>query len=308
MGERRAVMKIWKMTATISLVFIFAVMPSAGQAGNALVFKGCSIARSAFMSEVAVAYEKAAGKKIGVTGGGATLGIRATAAGDADIGGACRPPLPEFFDEEKGVYMTHVAWDALVFITHPSNPVDNISLQQARDILSGKITNWKQVGGTDRPIIVVFRSQAPEHSGKVSGVGYMTRLMLFNDPDIDFVKNALFFRYSAEIERTVAKVGYTLGITGISSAKKRNLKVLNLNGIEPAKKNIASAEYPLFRPLYLVTKGKPAGEAKAFIDWLIGKDGQKIISDLGIVNLKEGRGLKAKFRFWQHTELITNYK
>ena len=260
------------------------------------------------MSEVAAAYEKTTGKKIDVMGGGATLGIRATAAGDADIGGTCRPPLPEMFDEEKGVYMTLIAWDAIVFITHPSNTVDGITLQQAKDILSGKITNWRDVGGTDKPIIAVFRSQVPEQDGKVSGVGYMARLMIFNDPDIDFIKKALFFKHSAEIERTIEKVEYTFGITGVSSAKKRKVRILNLNGIEPTKENIASAVYPLFRPLYVVTKGKPAGEAKAFIDWLLSKDGQNTVSYRETVNLEEGRRLKAKFVFWQHTELITNYK
>lgn len=260
------------------------------------------------MSEVALAYEKVAGKKIDVMGGGATLGIRAAAADDADIGGTCRPPLPDLFDEEKGGYMTLIAWDALVFITHTSNPVDGITLQQAKDILSGKITNWRELGGADKPIIAVFRSQVPEHGGKVSGVGYMARLLVFNDPDIDFIKNALFFKHSAEVERIIEKVGCTFGITGVSSARKRKVKILNLNGIEPTKENIASGEYPLFRPLYVVTKGKPAGEAKAFIDWLLSKEGQKIVSDQGTVNLEEGRGLKAKFRFWQHTELIMNYK
>ena len=301
-------MKTSEILYAISLVFILTIMPAAVETGDTLIFKGCSITRRAFMSEVAVAYEKAAGKKIDVMGGGATLGIRAAAAGDTDIGGTCRPPLPDLFDEEKGVYMTLIAWDAIVFITHPSNPINGITLQQAKDILSGKITNWREVGGTDKPITAVFRSQIPEHGGKLSGAGYMARLMVFNDPDIDFTKNALFFKHSAEIERTIEKIGYTFGISGVSSAGKRKVKILNLNGIEPTKENIASAKYPLFRPLYLVTKGKPAGEVKEFIEWLLSKDGQKIVAGEGTVNLEEGRSLNAKFRFWQHPELIINYK
>ncbi len=301
-------MKSWKILSAISFVFILIVPPAFVQAHDTLIFKGCSITRRAFMSEVAVAYEKATGKKIAVMGGGATLGIRATAAGDADIGGTCRPSLPVRFDEEKGVYMTLIAWDAIVFITHPSNPVDGITLQQAKDILSGKITDWKEVGGDIRPIINVFRSQVPESGGKVSGAGYMARLMVFNDPDIDFTKNALFFKHSAEVERTIEKLVYTFGITGVSSAKKRKIKILNLNGIEPTKANIASAGYPLFRPLYLVTKGKPAGEVESFMEWLLSKEGQEIVAGQGTVNLEEGRDLKAKFRFWRQTELITNYK
>ena len=111
-----------------------------------LVWKGCGISRKAFMAECAEAYEKKTGVHIELVGGGATLGIRATLAGDADIGGTCRPSLPNIFPEqEKGGYLTQVAWDAICFITHPSNPVDGISSRQARDILTGKINNWKQV-------------------------------------------------------------------------------------------------------------------------------------------------------------------
>ncbi len=272
-----------------------------------LIFKGCSIIRRAFMSEVAAAYEKAGGKKINVMGGGATLGVRSVAAGDADIGGACRPCLPDMFNEEKGVYMTQIAWGALVFITHPSNPANNVTLKQGKDILLGKITNWKQVGGPDKPIRAVIRSQVPEHGGKLSGSGYLFRLMVFKDPNIEYTENALFFKHSAELEETIEKIEYTFAITGVSSARKRKVKILNLDGVKPTKANIGSGKYPLFRPLYLITKGEPSGEVKKFIDWLLSKEGQRIVSEQGTVNLIEGKSLKKGFKYWVHTELITNY-
>ena len=278
-----------------------------GQEVEPLIFKGCSIIRRAFMSEVAAAYEKAGEKKINVMGGGATLGVRSVAAGDADIGGACRPCLPDMFNEEKGVYMTQIAWGALVFITHPSNPVNNVTLEQGKDILLGKITNWKQVGGPDKPIRAVIRSQVPEHGGKLSGSGYMFRLMVFNNPNIEYTENALFFKHSAELEETIEKIEYTFAITGVSSARKRKVKILNLNGVQPTKANIGSGKYPLFRPLYLITKGEPSGEVKKFIDWLLSKEGQRIVSEQGTVNLIEGKSLKKGFKYWVHTELITNY-
>ncbi len=272
-------------------------LPHTGKAIDALTFKGCSITRRAFMTEAARAYEKATGIKIDVMGGGAILGIRSVIAGDADMGGTCRPPLPDKFTEEKGAYLIHIAWDALVFITHPKNPVSNITLKQTKDILLGKIDNWEELGGPDKQIVPVYRSQVPESGGKFSGVGYMVRLMLFNDPDIDFTEKALYLRDSAAIEKTVEEIEYSFAVTGISSARKRNVKILTLDGIEPNKENIASGLYPLFRPIFLVTKGKPEGKVKDFIDWLLSKDGQKIISDEGTVNLEEGKGLKKRFRF-----------
>lgn len=292
---------------TLFVLIGLAVISGFAQASDDLTFKGCSIIRRAFMSEAARGYEEATGVKIVVTGGGATLGIRAAAAGDTDIGGSCRPCLPDWFDEEKGVYMTQIAWDALTFITHLSNPIDNISLEDAKRILTGKITNWKEVGGPDRRIICVFRSQVPEHGGKVSGVGYMARTMIFKDPQISFTDNALFFRNSAAVEEKIETLPFTFGVTGISSARKRNLKILKLEGQAPTRENIASGDYPLFRPLYLMTKGKPAGQIKDFIDWLLSDAGQRLVSEQGTVTLKEGRHLKEKFEFWQNTDLITNY-
>lgn len=268
-----------------------------GKKIEAITFKGCSITRRAFMTEAARAYEKKTGIRINVIGGGATLGIRSTIAGDTEMGGTCRPPLPDRFNEEKGSYLTHVAWDALVFITHTSNPVNNITLNQAKDILLGRITNWKELGGPNKRIILVLRAQNPEEGEEYSGVGYMLRLMLFEGSEIEFSKNAIYVRDSEKVEEIIETTPYTFAVTGVSSAKKRGLKVLSLNGIEPTKGNIASGAYPLFRPLFIVTKGKPAGKVKDFIDWLLSKEGQKLISDEGTVNLEEGNELKKKFKF-----------
>ncbi|MEW5818912.1 MAG: phosphate ABC transporter substrate-binding protein [Cyanobacteriota bacterium] len=273
-----------------------------------IVFKGCSIIRRAFMTAAANAYQKKTGIEVKVIGGGATLGIRATAANDSDIGGSCRPPLPDRFEQEKGVKMVHVGWDSLVYITHPSNPVNNISLKDVKKILIGEITNWKQLGGEDKKIVLIFRSQVPEHGGKVSGVGYTTRKMIFNDPEKNYTDKALFFKHSSEIEEYIEKLENSFAVTGYSSANKRKVKILNLNGYQPTKENIVSAKYPLFRPLYIIIREKPSPKVQEFIDWLLSDEGQKVVSDEGTVNLKEGKTLVDKFKFWQYTDLIINYK
>ncbi len=253
-----------------------------------MVFKGCSIIRRAFMTEAAQAYKRDTGKRIDVMGGGATLGIRATAAGDADIGGSCRPPMPGLSAKERGVHMTQIAWDALAFITHPSNPVDSISLARAKSVLLGDIDNWRELGGPDQRIVPIFRSQAPEHGGKLSGVGHMTRLLLFGDPDMDFSSLAILFRHSAEVEEAVEEIPFSFAVTGVSSANWRQVRVLALDGVEPTRENIASGGYPLFRPLYLMTQGKPTGEVADFIRWLLSEKGQQVVSAQGTVTLREG--------------------
>lgn len=271
-----------------------------------LIFKGCGIIRAAFMSECAEAYKKKTGKDIRITGGGATIGVRAPMAGAADIGATCRPPLPGKFPEEEGGYLTMVAWDAICFITHPSNPVTSLTSQQAKDILTGKITNWNEVGGPDQRILVVYRSQT--ESDKSSGVGYMLRKLLFHDTDVDFVEDALHFRDTGLVEARIAEIEWTLGATGISSAKKKNLKILALDGIAPTKEAIQSGQYPLFRPLFIITKDKPHGDAGDFIRWLLSDEGQDIISSQGTVNLKEGRHLQETYAEWEGKERILNLK
>lgn len=269
-----------------------------------LSWTGCGISKKAFMGEAAIAYEASTGIKIELTGGGATKGVRSAAGGTSDLGGSCRMALPEY-DEESNVLATHVAWDALVFITHKDNPVEGITTQQAKDIILGDITNWKEVGGPDEAIIPVFREQTA--SGKLSGVGHMTRVLLFNDPEKDFLETAIFKKSSGPVEEFVTETPYTFAVTGISSAKKRDIKIMTLDGVESSKENIGSGAYPLYRPLFILTKGEPTGMVLDFMDWILGDDGQKLISEQGTVNLKEGEGLKEKFTAWHDTDIIRNY-
>jgi phosphate transport system substrate-binding protein len=258
---------------------------------------GCDISKKAYMSDAVAAYRELRGIDVVVTGGGATRGIRATAGGTSDIGGTCRHCLPDQFPEkEGGVVLTHVAWDALVFFTHPTNPVESITRQQAKDILLGKVTNWIQVGGADARILPAFRRQTVQ--GKLSGVGYMTRQLLFGKPELDYTSDALFHRSSGPIEKFVEATPYSFAVTGVSSARKRNVQLLALDGVPPTKDEIARGRYPLFRPLYLVTKGEPEGAAGDFIDWIVSPEGQRVLSNAGTVNLEEGSALVALFEHW----------
>ncbi|CAB1057703.1 Phosphate ABC transporter, periplasmic phosphate-binding protein PstS (TC 3.A.1.7.1) [Olavius sp. associated proteobacterium Delta 1] len=267
-----------------------------------LRWRGCGITKKAFMAEAAQAYKKKTGKVISLKGGGATLGIRTAAAGDADIGGACRPAKPELSDMEKGVRMTHVGWDAVVAMVHPDNPVDNLTREQLFKIMKGEIRNWSEVGGTNDPIAVVVRR------GRINGVGYMARRMLFNDSKASFYRRAINLKSSAPVEQKVEKRKDAIGLSGVSSARRRKVKLVALDGVAPTKANVASGSYPFFRPLYLVTKGEPRGEVKSFLDWLLSPEGQQLVSEQHTVNLKEGESLVSKFKHWENTELIMNYQ
>lgn len=270
---------------------------------------GCGITKKAFMGELAETYKEKTGTPIMIIGGGATKGIRFTNSGQADMGGNCRPSLPNAFPtEESDVEMYVVAWDALVPVVHKSNPIDSITSQQLQDILTGKITSWGKVGGENRPITVLARE------GKISGVGYMTRKIIFSGNNVDYSRNAYLMKSSGPLENRVAYDPLAIGVTGVSSARKRiesgkDMKILKVDGIEATKRNISKGKYPFFRPLYLSANPKADnyGKAKEFINWSLTKEAQDIIDSVGTVNLAKGKNLKNKFNYWENKDKIKNF-
>jgi phosphate transport system substrate-binding protein len=290
------------IAGAVFIAGIIAIPAFAGAQQADMSWTGCGITRKAFMAEAAAAYKIKTGITISITGGGAMKGIRDAAAGRVDMGGTCRPPIPHRDDSEKGLVITHVAWDALVVMVNPNNPVNDISSEQVRKIFEGKMRFWKDLGAPELAIITLAT-----RIGMLSGVGYMTRIMLYNDPVAFFSQHAKRLKSSTPVEKMVEKTKNAIGISGVSSAIKRKVKLLALNGVKPTKENIASGKYTYYRPLFLVTKGKPTGKIKDFIDWLLSAEGQKVVSDNGTVNLAEGHSLNNKYKYWEQKDSVWNY-
>ncbi len=246
---------------------------------------GCGISKKSYLTALAKAYEKKTGVHIDIQGGGATRGIREVAALTADIGGSCRQRI---FSEkaEQGVVMVPVAWDALVVITHPDNPVENITLESLRKVYLGEITRWKQLGGEDAPIHLYVRQ------GKISGVGRTLRKLLFSDYDQEFAATKIF-KSSGPLEKAVEQDPLALAVTGISSARKRKVKVLQLEGKSPTYENIKSGRYLLYRPLYLVyNPDNPKLELiRDFIRFTDSDEGREVIRSNGTLPYLEGVNL-----------------
>jgi len=242
-----------------------------------LKWVGCGISKKAFMKELAAAYQKKTGVIIDIQGGGATRGIREVAANNADMGGACRYKIGSAPEESRAI-LEPVAWDALVVIVHPDNPVNNITFDQIRGLYLGKITNWKQLGGNDAPIRLMARK------GKISGVGRALRKLVFANYNQNF-KATEFVKSSGPLEKAVVKDVNAIGVTGISSARKRKVKNLKLDGKEPSYDNIRKGEYGLYRPLYLAmnSSGKQYAEVKKFIKYAHSREGRDIIRNNGTV-------------------------
>lgn len=292
MGAKRA---FWAFTLTsLMILFVSFRARSEGTATPAakkeITWVGCGITLKAFMNELAKAYYKKSGVKINLEGGGATRGIRDTAVAKSNMGGSCRHILP--IDEERNISLIQVGWDALVVIVNPKNPINEISLEDLKKTLEGTITNWKQLGGEDKKIKLVARS------GKISGVGMMTRELIFNDRDKNFAKDAIELKSSGPLETFVEKNPYAIGISGISSAKRRKVKILKLDGVYPSYHNVSTGKYQLYRPLYLVIPKDENGRKpiKGFIEFALSDEGQAVIKKAGTVTLEDGAGLLPVFQ------------
>src|SRR5262249_2662238 len=183
---------------------------------------GCDISKASFIDDVAAAFEQKTGHKIALEDGGATRGIRDVVAHKAEMGGSCRHALD--IPEERGVKLIPVAWDALVAIVHPSNPVSDITWGQLRDVLTGKPSHWQTLGGPDGPI------QVFERQGKMSGVGFGTRLLLFGNPAQEFTPRARIFDSTRPLEEALEHTPHAIAMTGISSARLRHVKMLAIEG------------------------------------------------------------------------------
>jgi len=249
---------------------------------------GCGITKKAFMAALAAAYQEKTGLVVGIEGGGATRGIRDVAAGLADLGGTCRHTID--VPEEANAVLYPVCWDALTVIAHPDNPVQDITMDQLRDVLSGKTTNWKDLGGADHAIDVYARE------GKISGVGMMARELIFWDKEADWPGVTEEFKSSGPLEQALEANPYGFGLTGISSAKKSKLKPLSVNGSAPTVENIVAGKYPISRPMYLVAHKDASEKVTAFLDFARSEEGQAVIEKEGTVTLAQGEKLWERYR------------
>ncbi len=264
-------------------------------------WKGCGITKKAFLKACAKSYTEETGIKVKVSGGGATKGIKAAGDGSADFGGTCRGCLPSLNEDKLDLELALVAWDALVPVVHPSNPVKNISKKDLIGVFTGKVTDWSELGGTPGPIAVLVRD------GKTSGVGFTFRQIILGDKDFDFGENVTRYKSSGPLEQQVEKNVGAIGVTGMSSARHREVKTLAVDGNAPTKEKIATGDYPYYRPLFLAHKKDIPANERAFLNYILGDKGQEIIDGQGTVNLDLGWKLVDSFEHFVDTNSIENY-
>ncbi len=298
MMSKRLLLPLAFGLSLLSGLCIGAVTPNNATAPKRVIkWVGCGISKLGFMRDLSRAYEKRTGVKIALEGGGATKGLRQVAAHQSTMGGSCRLPLvmqsrpgvTKVEPLERNVKIIPMGWDALVVIVHKDNhEIGSINLDQLRDVLTGKITTWKQLGGkSDKPINLYVRK------GKISGVGITLRQQLFNDPQQDFAKRAKILASSGKIEKAVEADPDGLAVSGISSSRHRKVQMLSLDGAAPTMDNLRNGKYHLYRILFLVVPPdyKTDPDVKGFVDFALSLEGEDVIEKAGTLPYHKGIGL-----------------
>jgi phosphate transport system substrate-binding protein len=220
------------------------------------------------------------GVTVNVAGGGTAVGITAVGTGTAQIGDASANLTASQLAQYPNLKPTPICVDAIAVIVNPHNSVTNLTLNQVRDIYTGTVTNWNQVGGTNAQIHVVNREQG---SGTRDGV---QKIVLKGG---NFSVGGIQQSSTGAVKTTVATDSDAIGYIA-TNAVDNSVKALNINNVAPTYNNIADGSYVIQRYFLFVTNGSPMGLAASFINYTLSPGGQTILKAQGEVSLNDVPG------------------
>jgi len=217
---------------------------------------------------------------ISVRGGGSGVGIASLIDGSCDIGDASRAikdtELEKAVANGRHLKANVVAMDGICVIVNPSNNIGALTKKQIKDIFTGKISNWGQVGGSGGKIVVVSRDTS---SGTFEAFGELALAKEKVRPD------ALMQASNQAVATTIAETPGAIGYVGLGYLTE-HVKAIDVDGVVASKETVLSGKYPIGRPLFMYTNGTPKGMVKEFIDFILSKEGQKLVEEEGFVGLQ----------------------
>jgi phosphate transport system substrate-binding protein len=264
------------MVAVSTVLFLVAGW---AQAGNLTINGSTTVLPIA--QKVAEAYMKVNPKvKISISGGGSGNGIKALIDGTTDIADSSRFIKDEEVKAavEKGAYPVPfaIAYDSIIPIVHPSNPVKNLTLDQLKAIYMGEVKNWKEVGGPALQIVVISRDTS-------SGTYEVWEEKVMKKERV--YAGALLQASNGAVVQAVSKNRYAIGYIGLGYVNK-SVKPLTINGIKGSARTTLDGTYPISRALYMFTRGWPQGDTLSFINYVLNpQKGQRYIKAAGFVPL-----------------------
>lgn len=217
-----------------------------------------------------------------VAGGGSGVGVAALINGTTDICMSSRDLTEEEMENAEAggaeIVVLDVALDGIAMVVHPENPVDVVDMDQLKAIYTGAVTDWSEVGGESREIMVLSRESS---SGTY---GYFREFVLDND---DYTDDALLLPSTTAIIQSVAQDAGAIGYVGLGYAESQGdaVKILPVKAdseapaVTPTNEAIASGEYPIARPLHFYHQASVSEGAKAFADFCLSEAGQEIVVD-----------------------------
>ena len=223
---------------------------------------------------------------IQVTGGGSGTGISALINGTTDVCQASRTMSVAEKEKLRDRYATvgveiPVARDGLSVYVNASNPLAEITMDQLKLVFTGKVTNWKELGGPDAKIVVYSRENS-------SGTYVFFKEHVLKNAD--YTVRAQSMPGTAAVVNAVAKERFGIGYGGAAYAK--GIKLLKVKkdadsaAVAPDETHVKDGSYPLSRPLFFYLRNKPAGDVGAFVDWVLSATGQAIVTKVGYYPLK----------------------
>ncbi len=270
------------MKKLLALICVLVFGASAAMAETSIRVDGSTTVLPA-MQKIVEAYMKAnPGVSITVSGGGSGNGIKAIIDGATNVAMSSREIAPKEMDQakEKGhvVKPLEIAMDAIVPIVNPANPVKNLTAEQLQGIYSGKIKNWKEVGGEDKEIVVISRDTS-------SGTYEAWQELIMKGQKV--APSALLQASSGAVLQVVSKNKAAIAYDGIAYVNN-SVKGLTVNGVAGGEKTVADKTYPVARPLFIIVPEKLDATVQAFVNYIMDPaNGQKIIKEVGYFPVKK---------------------
>lgn len=248
---------------------------SAGASGGETVAISGSTSVGPLAEKLAVKYEEQVDVNIEINQIGSSAGITNAINGVSEIGMSSRDLKNEEIAE--GVEPIVIAYDGIVIVTHPSNKVKDITMEQVKQIFTGEVTNWKELGGDDLEIVVVSREDG---SGSRDA---FQEIVDYSSGEL--IRNAIIASGNGNIKTTVATNKHAVGFISFEYIDE-SIATLKIDGVEPTAQNVLDEKYALSRPfLFVHTEDGLTKAGQAFIDYIFTKEAQEIVAEAGAIPL-----------------------
>ena len=209
---------------------------------------------------------------IDVQGGGSSVGVTSAGQGTVDIGMASRAIKDSEMQEFPNLQVFTIAYDGIAIVVHPDVQLGNLTLEQVRGIFGGQITNFRQVGGPDAPIVVVSREEGSGTRG-----AFEEMVMKAGGTEVPIAASAILQQSNGAVRTTVAETPNSIAYLSFGFLDE-SVRAVPVEGVAPTMENVLNRSYPIFRPFNLLTNGAPGPLAQAFIGFVLSAEGQQIVA------------------------------